>query len=220
MTKNIRVPAGDRLKYALNDEEILQLAQACCLIEEHYSQVRGVCTPMDIEWAKDGITNELFIVQARPETVQSQKSKNVLRTYQLQQKGEVLSTGRSVGEMIGQGKARVILDVQQINQFQAGEVLVTNRTDPDWEPIMKRASAIVTNQGGRTCHSAIENGARYQPYVANFLAKLLQQRHNGSRDQIRSYVFSFLCLFCGCSQPATKAKYLPQKSVPRCTSQL
>ncbi|MFS0518186.1 phosphoenolpyruvate synthase [Nostoc sp. UIC 10607] len=155
LTKNISVAPCDRLKYALSDEEILQLAQACCLIEEHYSQVRGVYTPMDIEWAKDGITNELFIVQARPETVQSQKSKNVLRTYQLQQKGEVLSTGRSVGEMIGQGKARVILDVHQINQFQPGEVLVTNRTDPDWEPIMKRASAIITNQGGRTCHNAI-----------------------------------------------------------------
>lgn len=155
LTKNISVAASDRLKYALSDEEILQLAHACCLIEEHYSQVRGVYTPMDIEWAKDGITNELFIVQARPETVQSQKSKNVLRTYHLHQKGEVLSTGRSVGEMIGQGKARVILDVHQINQFQPGEVLVTNRTDPDWEPIMKRASAIVTNQGGRTCHSAI-----------------------------------------------------------------
>ncbi|MFN6537510.1 MAG: phosphoenolpyruvate synthase [Nostoc sp. EkiNYC01] len=155
LTKNIPVAASDRLKYALSDEEILELAQACCLIEEHYSQVRGVYTPMDIEWAKDGITNELFIVQARPETVQSQKSKNVLRTYHLQRKGEVLVTGRSVGEMIGQGKARVIVDVRQINQFQPGDVLVTNRTDPDWEPIMKRASAIVTNQGGRTCHSAI-----------------------------------------------------------------
>ncbi len=155
LTRNIRVAPSDRLKYALSDAEILQLAQACCLIEEHYSQVRGVYTPMDIEWAKDGITNELFIVQARPETVQSQKSKNILRTYHLQQKGEVLVTGRSVGEMIAQGKAKVILNVQQINQFQPGDVLVTNRTDPDWEPIMKRASAIVTNQGGRTCHSAI-----------------------------------------------------------------
>ena len=110
---------------------------------------------MDMEWAKDGITNELFIVQARPETVHSQKVKNVLHTYHLKEKGEVLVTGRSVGEMIGHGKARVILDVHQINQFQSGEVLVTNRTDPDWEPIMKRASAIVTNSGGRTAHAAI-----------------------------------------------------------------
>ncbi|MCX7593843.1 MAG: phosphoenolpyruvate synthase [Fischerella sp.] len=155
LTKNVPVAASERQQFALNDDEILQLAQWACIIEEHYSQVRGVYTPMDIEWAKDGITNELFIVQARPETVQSQKQQNVLRTYQLKEKGNVLVTGRSVGEMIGQGKARVILDVHQIQQFQPGEVLVTNRTDPDWEPIMKKASAIVTNQGGRTCHAAI-----------------------------------------------------------------
>ncbi|NJM72867.1 MAG: phosphoenolpyruvate synthase [Scytonema sp. RU_4_4] len=155
LTKNIPVAASDRSSFALNDDEILQLAHWACIIEEHYSQVRGVYTPMDIEWAKDGITNELFIVQARPETVQSQKVKNVLHTYHLQEKGEVLVTGRSVGEMIGQGKARVILDVHHINEFQPGEVLVTNRTDPDWEPIMKKASAIVTNSGGRTCHAAI-----------------------------------------------------------------
>jgi pyruvate,water dikinase len=155
LTKNVSVAQSERNQFALNDNEILQLANWACIIEEHYSQVRGTYTPMDIEWAKDGITNELFIVQARPETVQSQKSKTVLRSYQLKEKGEVLLTGRSVGEMIGQGKARVILDVHNINQFQPGEVLVTNRTDPDWEPIMKKASAIVTNSGGRTCHAAI-----------------------------------------------------------------
>ncbi|MUG92474.1 phosphoenolpyruvate synthase [Scytonema sp. UIC 10036] len=155
LTKNIPVAASDRSSFALQDNEILQLAYWACLIEEHYSQVRGVYTPMDIEWAKDGITSELFIVQARPETVQSQKEKNILHSYRLQEKGEVLIAGRSVGEMIGQGKARVILDVHHINEFQLGEVLVTNRTDPDWEPIMKKASAIVTNSGGRTCHAAI-----------------------------------------------------------------
>ncbi|QIR40571.1 phosphoenolpyruvate synthase [Tolypothrix sp. PCC 7910] len=176
LTKNISVAASERNIFALNDEEILQLANWACIIEEHYSQVRGTYTPMDIEWAKDGISNELFIVQARPETVQSQKTGNILRTYRLLGTGDrglgtgkdsiqspipdtqsliPLVTGRSVGEMIGQGKARVILDVHQINQFQAGEILVTNRTDPDWEPIMKRASAIVTNAGGRTCHAAI-----------------------------------------------------------------
>ncbi|NES43347.1 phosphoenolpyruvate synthase, partial [Moorena sp. SIO2C4] len=112
-------------------------------------------------WAKDGKTGELFIVQARPETVQSQKSANVICHYQLKgdvetlQATPVLATGRAVGEMIGQGKARVILDVNKIDRFQAKEVLVTDKTDPDWEPIMKRASAIVTNQGGRTCHAAI-----------------------------------------------------------------
>ena len=155
LTKNISVPQLERHQFALDDQEILQLAQWTCIIEDHYSQVRGMDTPMDIEWAKDGITGELFIVQARPETVQSQKSKTVLRTYQLKEKSKVLLTGRSVGEMIGLGKARVILDVPQINLFQAGEVLVTNRTDPDWEPIMKKASAIVTNSGGRTCHASI-----------------------------------------------------------------
>ncbi|WP_392533636.1 phosphoenolpyruvate synthase [Nostoc sp. C117] len=155
MTKNIPVAASDRTTFALNDDEILQLAHWASLIEEHYSKVRGVYTPMDIEWAKDGIINELFIVQARPETVQSQKTKNVLRSYHLQEKAEILITGRSVGEAIGQGKARVILDVHHLEQFQLGEVLVTNRTDPDWEPIVKKASAIVTNSGGRTCHAAI-----------------------------------------------------------------
>ncbi|MFO5438749.1 MAG: phosphoenolpyruvate synthase, partial [Dolichospermum sp.] len=155
LTKNVRVPEIERHQFALNDQEILQLADWACIIEDHYSQIRGITTPMDIEWAKDGVTGELFIVQARPETVQSQKSKTVLKTYQLQEKSQVLLTGRSVGEMIGQGKARIILDVHQINLFQAGEVIVTNRTDPDWEPIMKKASAIVTNSGGRTCHAAI-----------------------------------------------------------------
>jgi pyruvate,water dikinase len=154
-TKNVSVPPEQRREFALTDDEILTLAQWACEIEEHYSNVRGVCTPMDIEWAKDGITNELFIVQARPETVQSQKVQNVLRNYELKEKSTILVKGRAVGEMIGQGKARVILDVHKIDQFQAGEVLVTNRTDPDWEPIMKKASAIVTNQGGRTCHAAI-----------------------------------------------------------------
>jgi pyruvate,water dikinase len=154
-TKNVQVPPARRKEFALNDEEILTLAKWTCDIEEHYSQVRGIYTPMDIEWAKDGITNELFIVQARPETVQSQKIKNVIRSYKLKEKSQILTKGRAVGETIGQGKAKVILDARQIEQFQPGEVLVTNRTDPDWEPIVKKASAIVTNQGGRTCHAAI-----------------------------------------------------------------
>lgn len=154
-TKNVSVPPEQRREFALDDDEILVLAKWACAIEDHYAAVRGTDSPMDIEWAKDGITGELFIVQARPETVQSQKSKSVLRSYELKAHSKVLTTGRAVGEMIGQGKARVILDVHKIDEFKAGEVLVTNRTDPDWEPIMKRASAIVTNQGGRTCHAAI-----------------------------------------------------------------
>jgi len=155
VTKQERVPKREQQQFALNDYEILHLARWACIIEDHYSQVRGIYTPMDIEWAKDGITGELFIVQARPETVQSQKSNTVLRSYHLQEYSEVLVTGRSVGEAIGQGKARVILDAQKLELFQAGDVLVTDKTDPDWEPIMKKASAIVTNKGGRTCHAAI-----------------------------------------------------------------
>lgn len=155
LTKNIDVPKSEQKVYCVSDEEVLQLARWASIIEDHYSAVREQYTPMDIEWAKDGQTGELFIVQARPETVQSQKSGNILKSYSLKEHSKVLSTGRSVGEMVGQGKARVILDVSKINLFQPGEVLITNRTDPDWEPIMKKASAIVTNQGGRTCHAAI-----------------------------------------------------------------
>jgi pyruvate,water dikinase len=155
LTKNVPVPQPDRDKYCINDEEILTLAKWACIIEDHYSEARGKYTPMDIEWAKDGITGELYIVQARPETVQSQKSGNVIKNFKLNGTSDVVVTGRAVGEMIGQGKARVIMDVHKIAEFQEGEVLVTNKTDPDWEPIMKKSSAIVTNQGGRTCHAAI-----------------------------------------------------------------
>ncbi len=172
--KNVSVSSAERDKFAVNDEDILQLARWACLIEDHYSHVHGKYTPMDMEWAKDGITNELFIVQARPETVQSQKVSNVLRSYKFvgtRGQGDkvnisppsspstpsphLLIAGRAVGEAISNGKARVIVDISKIEQFQAGEILVTDRTDPDWEPIMKKASAIVTNSGGRTCHSAI-----------------------------------------------------------------
>lgn len=155
LTKNVKVPGREREKYCLSDEEILLLGKWAIQIEDHYSQVRGVYSPMDIEWAKDGLTGELYIVQARPETVESQKSSNILRSYQLKGYSQVITKGRSIGAGIGQGKARVIMDVEQIHDFQPGEVLVTSRTDPDWEPIMKHASAIVTNQGGRTCHAAI-----------------------------------------------------------------
>jgi pyruvate,water dikinase len=155
LTKNVPVPEKLQGVYCISDEDVLTLAKWAVIIEDHYSAVRGQETPMDIEWAKDGQTGQLFIVQARPETVQSQKSGNVIKSYSLKEKSNVLSTGRSVGEMVGQGKARVILDVDKINLFQPGEVLVTRRTDPDWEPIMKKASAIVTDQGGRTCHAAI-----------------------------------------------------------------
>lgn len=155
MTKNVRVPSAQREQFCLDDEEILQLAHWVVEIENHYSQINQRYTPMDIEWAKDGQTGELFIVQARPETVQSQKESNVLTTYRLCDRSEVLATGRSIGAAIARGKARTILNPHHIELFNPGEVLVTSRTDPDWEPIMKRASAIITDQGGRTCHAAI-----------------------------------------------------------------
>ncbi|WP_071189941.1 phosphoenolpyruvate synthase [Trichormus sp. NMC-1] len=177
LTKNVSVLASERNQFALNNDEILQLATWACIIEDHYSQVRGIDTPMDIEWAKDGVTGELFIVQARPETVQSQKTKNVLKSYQLKEKSEVLLTGRSVGEMIGQGKAKVILDASQIQQFQAGDVLVTNRTDPDWEPIMKKASAIVTNSGGRTCFDGDTNIITNQGFMT--IQQIYEQGYQG-----------------------------------------
>lgn len=158
LTKNIPVAPGDRQKFALSDNDILQLASWACQIEAHYSKVRGMDTPMDIEWAKDGLTGELFIVQARPETVQSQKTENSLKNYHLMPDGSLpmpLVGGRAIGSMIGQGSVQVILNANQIEQFRSGDVLVTQRTDPDWEPIMKKASAIVTDRGGRTCHAAI-----------------------------------------------------------------
>ncbi|MAE13085.1 phosphoenolpyruvate synthase [Candidatus Woesearchaeota archaeon] len=154
-TKNIPVDPTERKKFVLNEDEILQLAKWAIIIEDHYSEKAGHFKPMDMEWAKDGKTGELFIVQARPETVHSQKDSSKLITYELKEKGKLLTQGKSVGARIGQGPANVIKDVHQIHEFKKGEVLVTEMTDPDWEPIMKIASAIVTNRGGRTCHAAI-----------------------------------------------------------------
>ncbi len=153
--KKVVVPREQRELFVLEEDEILQLAQWAIIIEEHYTQKAGVDRPMDIEWAKDGINNQLFIVQARPETVHSQRRMDVLETYRLLEKGELLVQGQSVGSKIGTGKAHVIGSVKEIGSFKEGEVLVTEMTDPDWEPIMKFASAIVTDKGGRTCHAAI-----------------------------------------------------------------
>jgi pyruvate,water dikinase len=155
MTKNVPVAPADRARFALADDDILALARWGCIIEDHYRDKLGHDTPMDIEWAKDGLTGELFVVQARPETVESRKPRDVVETYRLKQPGRRLIEGRSIGEKIASGPVRVIKDVQHLQQFKAGEVLVTDKTDPDWEPIMKRAAAIVTNRGGRTCHAAI-----------------------------------------------------------------
>ncbi len=148
-TRAVRVPPEERQQFTLKPAEIVKLAKWGMQIEEHYGK------PMDIEWAKDGITNELFIVQARPETVQSNKAVQVLERYQLKRAGKVLIEGAAVGSKIGQGPVHVIKNVSEISHFTPGSVLVTEMTDPDWEPIMKQAAAIVTNSGGRTCHAAI-----------------------------------------------------------------
>jgi pyruvate,water dikinase len=148
-TKQTKVSPEDKEKFIINDEEILTLARWACIIEDHYKK------PMDIEWAKDGQTSELFIVQARPETVHSQKNVAVMKTYVLDEKGTLLVEGEAVGSKIGQGQVNIIKDAKDISQFKPGQVLVTDMTDPDWEPIMKIAGAIVTNRGGRTCHAAI-----------------------------------------------------------------
>ena len=155
LTRNIEVPLSARRLFCISDDEALELAAYAVIIEDYYSKKVGKDRPMDIEWAKDGNTGKLYIVQARPETVQSLKSMDVLETYYLEKKGHILTTGRSVGEKIATGKARVISDVSHLSSFNPGEILVANTTTPDWEPVMKTASAIVTNRGGRTCHAAI-----------------------------------------------------------------
>jgi len=148
--KQVEVGAADRDRFSLSDAEVEELAKYAVAIEKHYGR------PMDIEWGRDGQDGKLYILQARPETVRSQeKRRDTLTRYRIGKRGEVLSTGRAIGAKIGQGKVRVIMDVSEIGRVQDGDVLVTDMTDPNWEPVMKRASAIVTNRGGRTCHAAI-----------------------------------------------------------------
>lgn len=146
--KTVDVDAEERLHFCLNDEEIQTLARMAMVIEKHYQR------PMDIEWAKDGVDGQIYIVQARPETVES-RSKNETEQFILKGKGELLARGRAIGRKIGSGRVRILNSLDQMDQFQPGDVLLTDMTDPDWEPIMKRASAIITNRGGRTCHAAI-----------------------------------------------------------------
>ena len=140
---------AERNRFCITDEEVMALAKQALIIEQHYGR------PMDIEWAKDGQDGQLYIVQARPETVRSRQEANTLERFALKQSGKVLIEGRAIGHKIGSGPARVISSISQMDEVQPGDVLVTDMTDPDWEPIMKRASAIVTNRGGRTCHAAI-----------------------------------------------------------------
>lgn len=154
-TRNVKVPEAERRRFCLIDEEVLKLAWYAITIEDYYSNKYKKSMPMDIEWAKDGATGELFVVQARPETVQSQKSRDVLETYVLEKKSNVLAKGKSIGDKIAAGKAHVIPNVSDLPSFKQGEILITDSTTPDWEPVMKIAAAIVTNQGGRTSHAAI-----------------------------------------------------------------
>ena len=145
----VDVDPKQRIVFCLSDEEVLELSRHAVVIEEHYGR------PMDIEWGRDGNDGKLYILQARPETVQSRASASTLRRYKLKQSGEILTTGRAIGQKIGAGAVRNLRSIEEMNRVQAGDVLVTDMTDPDWEPVMKRASAIVTNRGGRTCHAAI-----------------------------------------------------------------
>jgi len=146
--RTIEVAAKDRQRFSLEEADIIALAKQALIIEEHYK------TPMDIEWGKDGSTGKIYILQARPETVQSRAGRTIQR-FTLKSRSRVVITGRSIGQRIGAGPARIINDVKEMSRVRAGDVLVADMTDPDWEPIMKRASAIVTNRGGRTCHAAI-----------------------------------------------------------------
>ncbi|PKO81614.1 MAG: phosphoenolpyruvate synthase [Betaproteobacteria bacterium HGW-Betaproteobacteria-13] len=147
--RTIDVPEADRNRFSLTDEDVLELARYAVVIEKHYGR------PMDIEWGKDGVDGKLYILQARPETVKSQSSGHVMEKYRLKQYGKALTHGRAIGQKIGAGTVRVVKDASEMNRVQAGDILVTDMTDPNWEPVMKRASAIVTNRGGRTCHAAI-----------------------------------------------------------------
>ena len=146
--KTVDVPSAERNKFSLSEADVVELAKQALVIEKHYG------APMDIEWGKDGSNGKIYILQARPETVQSRVGRTIQR-YTLKARGKVLVTGRSIGQRIGAGRARVIKDVKEMSRVRAGDVLVADMTDPDWEPVMKRASAIVTNRGGRTCHAAI-----------------------------------------------------------------
>lgn len=221
--KNIDTTPEERNSYVLNDDEILKLSEWACIIEDHYGKA------MDIEWAKDGDgvnvgTGDLFIVQARPETVHSQASKGTMETYKLKERGKVLAEGLAVGTKIGQGTAHCIDDVADIHTFKAGEVLVTDMTDPDWEPIMKIAGAIITNRGGRTCHAAIISRELGIPCVigtgnGSEVIQTGQEITASSAEGETGYVYEGLLDFeiekvdLG-DMPATKTKIMMNLAIP------
>ncbi len=164
-TKNIEVSKIEQEKFSLSDEEVIQLGKWALVIEEYYSKIHNRETPMDLEWAKDGGNGELYILQARPETVHSQLKTNEVVVMSLTKKSSILLKGKAVGSKIGAGPVRVVQGVADLKDFQDGEVLVTDMTDPDWEPVMKKASAIITNRGARTCHAAIVSREHGVPCV-------------------------------------------------------
>ncbi len=221
--KNIATTAAERVSYVISDDEILQLATWACIIEDHYKKA------MDIEWAKDGDgvkvgTGKLFIVQARPETVHSQVTKGFMETYKLKQKGKVLVEGLAVGTKIGKGIANCIASVTDIHSFKAGQVLVTDMTDPDWEPIMKIAGAIITDRGGRTCHAAIISRELGIPCVigtgtGSQVIKSGQEITASSAEGETGYVYEGLLDFeiekvDLADVPATKTKIMLNLAIP------
>ncbi|MEY3201870.1 MAG: Phosphoenolpyruvate synthase [Pseudomonadota bacterium] len=147
--RTVEVPEADRHRFSISNDDVLELARYAMIIEQHYGR------PMDVEWGKDGVDGKLYILQARPETVQSQASGNVVEKYRIKQHSKVLTSGRAIGQKIGAGPVRVVEDASEMSRVEAGDILVTDMTDPNWEPVMKKAAAIVTNRGGRTCHAAI-----------------------------------------------------------------
>jgi pyruvate,water dikinase len=154
-TRNVPTSNAERERFCLSDEEALTLADYAIKVEKHYSAKAGLPRPMDMEWAKDGMDGQLYMVQARPETVASQRRGNMLEIYSVQGGGEVVASGRSVGEKVACGNVRIVTNAAQLKEFQPGEILVADTTTPDWEPVMRTAGAVVTNRGGRTCHAAI-----------------------------------------------------------------
>ncbi|MCL7486988.1 MAG: phosphoenolpyruvate synthase [Desulfobulbaceae bacterium] len=221
--RNIDTTPEERRSYVISDDEILKLAEWACIIEDHYGKA------MDIEWAKDGDgvdvgTGNLFIVQARPETVHSQIAKGTMETYRLKEKGKILVEGLAVGTKIGQGVANVIENVVDIHDFKKGDVLVTDMTDPDWEPIMKIAGAIVTNRGGRTCHAAIISRELGIPCVigtgnGSHVIKSGQEVTVSSAEGETGYIYEGLLDFeierldLG-DLPATKTKIMMNLAIP------
>ncbi len=176
-TKNVKTPIEKRMKFSITDNEVLKLTDWAIKIEEYYSKIRNKYTPMDIEWAKDGVDGKLYIVQARPETIHSQEKATEFEIYRLLQKGKILLTGNAVGEKIGAGKVKIMFSMAEADKFNEGDILVAPTTSPDWEPVMKKASAIITETGGRTCHAAIVSRELGKPAVvgAKNATKILKE---------------------------------------------